>query len=277
MRAWKRSGDIMSNNSRFKPNSVVVADSAEYMQNVMPADCIDLTVTSPPYDDLRNYNGYKFDARSMIEGLYRVTKEGGVVVWVVGERIRGGRSLTSLDCAYIARDIGFVIHDMMIYQKKNTPFMRSNAYTPCYELMWVFSKGKPKTFNPLKVPTKRNGKVMGIANKTPDATYNKVPVEMKKMKTKTNIWEYAVGLGGTTNDKIAFRHPAVFPEKLAADHIFSWSNKGDLVFDPMCGSGTTCKMAHLSGRLWFGIDISPEYINIATQRMNETVHGKEKS
>ena len=234
----------------------------------LPGDCIDLTVTSPPYDKLRDYDGYSFDAGRIAEGLYRVTKPGGVVVWVVGEHINGGRSMTSFEQALLFRDCGFTVHDVMIYQKKNTPFMRSNAYTNAWEFMLVFSKGgPPKTFNPLKTPTVRSGEELLTHNKLPDGVNKKKRARLNPEKTRTNIWAYAVGLGGTTSDKVAFQHPAVFPEKLAADHIRSWSNPGDLVLDPMCGSGTTCKMALLHGRRYLGIDISPTYIEIARQRL----------
>lgn len=133
--------------------------------------------------------------------------------------------------------------------------------------MIVFSKGKPKTFNPLKEPTKRHGWETAVSNKGPDAVNRKRPVELKKEKTKNNIWQYAVGYGGTTTDKIAFQHPAVFPERLAEDHILSWTNPGAIVLDPMCGSGTTCKMARKNNRKWIGIDISKEYIRIANNRL----------
>jgi site-specific DNA-methyltransferase (adenine-specific) len=159
------------------------------------------------------------------------------------------------------------MHDVMIYQKKNTPFMRSNAYTNAFEFMFVLSKGKPKTFNPLKEKTIRNGFEMVDCNKKSDGINKKNLKKKKKEKTRTNIWSYAVGMGGTTSDKIAFKHPAVFPEKLALDHILSWSNEGDLVFDPMCGSGTTCKMAYLAKRNYLGIDISQEYVDIAFKRI----------
>ena len=228
---------------------------------------IDLTVTSPPYDKLRDYKGYDFPFEAIADELYRVTAEGGVLVWVVGDRINGGRSLTSFRQAIYFQEIGFSAHDIMIYQKKNTPFMRSNAYTNAYEMMFVLSKGKPKTFNPLKVPTQRHGFEKLTHNKLPDGINKKKLGELKKEKTRTNIWSYAVGLGGTTSDRIAFEHPAVFPEKLALDHILSWTNPGDIVLDPMCGSGTTGKMALLSDREFTGIDISPEYIDIARQRL----------
>ena len=248
-------------------NKFVATDAINYMKKNMKRETVDLTVTSPPYENLRDYKGYKFDAEQMLSQLFRVTKQGGVVVWVIGDKINGGRSLNSFDHAFIGRDCGFNVHDVMIYQKKNTPFMRSNAYTNCFELMLIFSKGPPKTFNPLTVPTKRSGWEMAVSNKGPDGVNNKVPVELKKEKTKTNIWSYAVGFGGTTTDKIAFEHPAVFPEKLAEDHILSWSNEEDLVFDPMCGSGTTCKMASMHRRRWLGLDISKDYIEVAKQRL----------
>jgi len=243
-----------------------IANCIDFMRE-MPENCVDLVVTSPPYDNLRNYKGYSFDFEAVARGLFKVLKDGGVIVWVVGDKINGGRTLTSFRQAIFFQELGLFAHDVMIYQKKNTPFMRSNAYTNCFEFMFVFSKGKPKTFNPLKEPTVRNGMEMLVHNKQADGVNKKVLKELKTEKTKTNIWQYAVGLGGTTSDKIAFGHPAVFPEKLAHDHILSWSNEGDLVFDPMCGSGTTCKMAHLAKRKYLGVDISEEYIEIAKQRL----------
>ena len=247
-----------------------VGDCVDFMLCQLPPDSIHLTVTSPPYDNLRDYRGYEFRFEKIAKGLFRVTTEGGVVVWVVGDRIKGGRTLTSFRQGLFFQEIGFQVHDVMIYQKKNTPFMRSNAYTNCYEFMFVLSKGSPATFNPLKIATSRNGYEMLVHNKQADGVNKKVLGELKKEKTKTNIWQYAVGLGGTTSDKIAFEHPAVFPEKLAQDQILSWTNPGDVVFDPMCGSGTTCKMAMLNDRKWIGVDIAKEYVNIARQRIKKT-------
>jgi len=155
----------------------------------------------------------------------------------------------------------------MIYKKKNTPFMRSNAYTNCYEFMFIFSKDKPNTFLPVMEKTVRQGFEMVVYNKGADAKNNKVLKELKSEKTKTNIWEYAVGLGGSTKDKDAFKHPAIFPEKLAEDHILTWCKEGDIVFDPMCGSGTTLKMAKKHNRQYIGCDISLEYVDIAKNRV----------
>ena len=248
-------------------NNIYCDDCINFMQK-LPENYIDLTVTSPPYDDLRNYNGYKFDYHTIAQQLYRVTKKGGVIVWVVGDKInKGNKTLTSFRHALAFQEVGFNVHDTMIYRKKNTPFMRSNAYTNCFEFMFVFTKGSPKTFNPLKEKTARSGFEMLVHNKKADGINKKILGKLNEEKTKTNIWEYAVGLGGTTNDKIAFKHPAVFPEKLAQDHILSWSNEGDLIFDPMCGSGTTCKMALLNNRNYLGCDISQDYVDIAQERI----------
>ena len=245
-----------------------VADCVRFMKQKMRENIVDLTITSPPYDNLRNYNGYSFNFEDIAQQLYRVTKTGGILIWIVGDKIHKGKSLTSFEQGLFFQKIGFRMHDVMIYKKKNTPFMRSNAYTNCFEFMFVLAKGKPKTFNPLKQKTVRNGYEMLTFNKKADGINKKNWKELKKLKTKNNIWEYAVGLGGTTSDKIAFQHPAVFPEKLAEDHILSWSNKGDIVFDPMCGSGTTCKMATLHDRKFIGVDISKTYIDIAKKRVN---------
>ena len=243
-----------------------VADCVEFMSE-MDAGVVNLTVTSPPYDNLRDYKGYSFDFESIAKQLYRVTKPGGIVVWVVGDKINGGRTLTSFRQGIFFQEIGFQMHDVMIYQKKNTPFMRSNAYTNCYEFMFVLSKGKPNTFNPLMTKTVRHGEEMLVYNKKSDGVNKKVLKALKKEKTRTNIWSYAVGLGGTTKDRIAFKHPAVFPEKLAEEHILSWTDPDDLVFDPMCGSGTTGKMALIHRRRFIGVDISEEYIAIAKKRV----------
>lgn len=251
----------------FDLNNIYNIECVEGMK-LLPDNVIDLVVTSPPYDDLRDYRGYKFDYKSIAEELYRVVKIGGVVVWVVGDKIKNGnKTLTSFKHGLFFQEIGFNVHDVMIYQKKNTPFMRSNAYTNCYEFMFVFSKGKPNTFNPIKTKTARNGIEKLVSNKKSDGINKKVIGELKKEKTLTNIWEYAVGLGGTTTDKIAFEHPAVFPEKLAQDHILSWTNESDIVFDPMCGSGTTCKMAKLNNRKFLGMEISKEYTEISIKRI----------
>ena len=248
-------------------DEIICRDAVEVMQ-AMPPDSVDLVVTSPPYDELRNYNGYSFNFEGIAKGLSRVIKKGGVLVWVVGDKInKGNRTLTCFKQALFFQSLGFNAHDVMIYKKKNTPFMRSNAYTNCYEFMFVFSKGSPKTFNPLKTKTVRQGQEMLPFNKKADGINKKIRGELKPEKTLTNIWDYAVGYGGSTSDKIAFQHTAIFPEKLAEDHILSWTKTGDIVFDPMCGSGTTCKMAAINKRHYIGCDISKEYVALTKKRL----------
>lgn len=249
-------------------NSIITDNCINFMSQ-LDDNIIDLTVTSPPYDNLRNYKGYTFHFEDIAKQLFRITKKNGVLVWVVGDKIvKGNRTLTSFKQCLFFQEIGFNVHDVMIYKKKNTPFMRSNAYTNCHEFMFVLSKGTPKIFNPILENTVRNGFEKVVANKGADAVNKKVLKELKKEKTKTNIWEYAVGLNGSTKDKDAFAHPAIFPEKLAEDHILTWTNPHDLVFDPMCGSGTTCKMAKKNNRNYIGCDISQDYVDIANKRLS---------
>jgi len=252
---------------KYEINNIYNVDCLVGMKE-LPSECVNLVVTSPPYDDLRDYTGYHFDFENIAKEIFRVMKKGGVVVWVVGDKIKNGdRTLTSFKQCLYFQEIGFNVHDIMIYRKKNTPFMRSNAYTNCYEFMFVFSKEKVSTFNPLKTKTARHGFEKLVSNKKADGINNKVVAELKEEKTLTNIWDYAVGLGGSTNDKIAFQHTAIFPEKLAQDHILSWTNEGDLVFDPMSGSGTTCKMAKLNKRNYLGMEISKEYTDLSIRRL----------
>ena len=239
----------------------------------MPDNFIDLTVTSPPYDGLRTYKGYSFPFEDIAKELYRVTKQGGVVVWVVGDAvIDGGESGTSFRQALFFQQVGFLIHDTMIYRKKQCPFPMSNRYNQVFEYMFVFSKGKPKTTNLIKVKTKYDvtelGKKSNHTTRNPDGSQSSMKYEMnKEYKTKDNVWEYGNGIGQTTNDKIAFKHPALFPEQLAEDHIVSWSNEGDLIYDCFGGSGTTAKMAHKWKRNWILSEISKEYVELAEKRL----------
>jgi site-specific DNA-methyltransferase (adenine-specific) len=260
--------DIMIASSKeLEIDQIYCGDCVDLMKKIAP-NSIDLVVTSPPYDTLRNYNGFSFTFEKIVAELLRVLNDQGIIVWVIGDKIENGnKSLTSFRQAIYFQEHGFKIHDVMIYQKKNTPFMRSNAYTNCYELMIVLSKKGPKTFNPIMVKTRRKGFEMLPHNKLADGINKKALGELKEQKVKNNIWQYAVGLGGTTKDKIAFTHPAVFPEKLAEDQIITWTNEGDIVLDPMCGSGTTCKMAMINNRHFIGIDISDEYCEIAKKRL----------
>lgn len=259
-------------------NKIFNSDNVELL-STMPSDFIDLTVTSPPYDDLRNYDGYTLDLNGLISGLYRVTKPGGIVVWVVGDStLKGSETGNSFRQVLEFLNAGFRLHDTMIY-KKNTssfPARRSgNRYTQIFEYMFVFSKGKPKTANLI---CDKENKWAGHTNwgrNTQRGKDNELK-ETKKIKEvpshspRNNIWEYNVGGGFATKDKIAHKHPAIFPEKLAEDHILTWSEKGDLVFDPFLGSGTTAKMAYVNERYYIGCDISEAYCDIAKERIENS-------
>lgn len=197
--------------------------------------------------------------KPVIQELYRVTKQGGVVVWVVGDAtVKGSETGTSFKQALFFKEIGFNLHDTMIYAKQNPVPYHHNRYNPQFEYMFIFSKGVPKTFNPIQENTKgfKTGKYryqdgsLKVAN---------TPI-IKETKMLNNIWYYVVGGKGNN-------HPASFPEKLAEDHILSWSNEGDIILDPMAGSGTTLKMAKKNNRNYIGIEISPEYIEIINKRL----------
>ena len=235
-------------------------------------DCsVDLTVTSPPYDNLRTYNGnieqWSFEKfQAIAKELYRVTKQGGVVVWVVGDAtIKGSETGTSFRQALYFKEIGFNLHDTMIWKKTNPFNFGSNyCYTQCFEYMFVFSKGKPKTINLIHDrPLKNPGMKFRQTRRSDDdfMEYDDKIVTLKKVGRRLNVWEMPV-------QSIRW-HSAIFPEQLAEDHILSWSNEGDLVLDPMCGSGTTCKMAKLNGRNYIGIDIAEEYVEMARRRVEE--------
>ncbi len=231
----------------------------------MPDNFIDLTITSPPYDDLRIYNGYSFDFQSVAFDLFRVTKQGGVVVWIVGDStIKGSESGTSFRQALGLKEVGFNLHDTMIWRKTNPmPKFKHKRYFDVFEYMFILSKGQPKTFNPLLQPNKRAGELYDYTAKL--KTTGKVRIKktfnINDERYKDNIWECAVAKNETD-------HPAVFPESLIADHITSWSNEGDIVYDPFMGSGTTALAARSLGRTYIGSEISQEYCLIAEGRLS---------
>ena len=232
---------------------------------------IDLTVTSPPYDNLRNYNGYEFDFESIAKELFRVTKVGGVVVWVVGDAtINGSETGTSFKQSLYFKEIGFNLHDTMIWRKIN-PMPQTKIgrrYTLAMEYMFIFTKGLVKTFNPIMEKTKTFGKDLSPSTqRRPDGSKSQTRLnaqigrKINEYKQLSNVWDILT--------KTYSGHPATFPEKLAEDHIYTWSNKGDLVYDPFTGSGTTAKMSIKLDRNYIGSEISKEYCDIANKRINK--------
>jgi DNA modification methylase len=247
----------------------------------MPDCFVDLTVTSPPYDNLRDYKGYSFPFEEIAKELYRITKQGGVVVWVVKDAtVNGNKSLTSFKQCLYFQSIGFNVYDTMIYSKTSGGLPHKCRYRDAIEFMFVLSKGKPKTTNLIK---DRKNKYGGTY------TFGKTTVREKdgllgdrkqrlveELGYRYNIWEYATGKGNTTSDTFAFEHPAMFPEQLCLDHIITWSNENDLVYDCFMGSGTTAKMSILSNRNFIGSELSNEYCNIIEERIKKAWEEKRK-
>jgi len=242
---------------------------------------VDLTVTSPPYDDLRTYDNtlnWNFDIFKQIANkLYQITADGGVVVWVVGDKTKkGNESGTSFKQALYFKEIGFNLHDTMIYAKANPFPLTHRRYEQQFEYMFVLSKGKPKTFNPIMKENKHKGKFKTGTHRT-DGNELKPMHKLERVSDKSidnNIWYYNIGKNQSTKDAVAHKHPAIFPEQLVNDHIISWCNPGDIVFDPLMGSGTTGVVSHNLDRNFIGIEKVEKYFNIAKERINNILGGE---
>ena len=254
-----------------KLDGVYCGDSAVLLRGLQDV-CIDLTVTSPPYDDLRTYDGFTFDFETIARELFRVTKPGGVVVWVVGDgTVNGSESGESFRQALFFKEVGFKLHDTMIYEKSGFAFPESNRYYQVFEFMFVFAKEGKMTTNLLVDRENRFKERWGRwtqrgrdgSLKDVDKTY-----KGKSHGVRFNVWRYVQGYGYGTADGFAYEHPAMFPEELARDHILSWSNVGDVVLDPFAGAGTTLKMAKSLGRHYIGFEISERFCKLARRRVD---------
>ncbi len=234
----------------------------------IPDDFIDLVVTSPPYDNLRKYNGYIFDFKPIARELYRIMKNGAVIIWVVGDStINGSESGTSFNQALFFKEIGFNLHDTMIYQKINYIPLTHNRYEQSFEYMFCLTKGKPTVFNPIKIPTKGGGtqynlKRKGYCNTIKEGAQRRRDenITIGDTKIHSNVFQYSCGSSRVN-------HPAPFPKELAKDQILSWSNESDLVYDPFIGSGTTALMAKQNNRNYIGSEISKQYFDLCESRL----------
>ena len=256
----------------IKLNQVYCGDAIEVMKN-FGANYVDLTVTSPPYDNLRTYNNssiWNWEVFAEIaRQLSRVTKQGGVVVWIVGDAtIKGSETGTSFKQALYFKEIGFNLHDTMIWEKQTFTATGSlkTRYAQVFEYIFIFTKGPIRTFNPIKDrPTKGPRKKHGTIRQSDGSTKKQSSigkVYSNKLAQRFNVWKINTECSNTNRF-----HPAQYPEQLANDHIISWSNEGDTVLDPMMGSGTTVKIAKLLNRNFIGIEKDPEYFEIAKQRI----------
>jgi DNA modification methylase len=249
----------------------------------MENECVDLTITSPPYDDLRTYNshlsgnktefnGYSFPFEKIASELFRITKKGGVVVWVVGDATnKGSETGTSFRQALYFKECGFDLYDTMIYQKTGTPFPQKTRYNQTFEYMFVFSKGKPNNFNPIM---KKNATAGAVRN---SRKFRNVDGEMipgfngkpvNEYGIENNIWLIKNGMNKSTKDLVAFEHPAIFPEELVAKHLITWTKENDVIYDPFMGSGTTAKLSLQLGRKWIGSELDESYSNICNKRID---------
>lgn len=246
----------------------------------LDSESIDLVVTSPPYDDLRTYKDkskWNWDVFCSIAlSLYRVVKQGGVVIWVVNDKtVEGNETGTSFKQALFFKEIGFNLFDTMIWEKKIFKYPEFRRYYQIFDYMFIFSKGRPKTYNLIKdrknITYNPSDKEYSFHNRRKrDGTVDRKIYKRKIKKPygiRTNIWKIE-----TTKDR--YNHPAIYPTQLAYDHIISWSNEGDVVLDPMCGSGTTLEMAEYLNRKWVGIDIVESYCKETVKRIKS---GKKKN
>ena len=244
-------------------------DCAEGLKK-LEAESVDLVVTSPPYDNLRTYNGYSFDFEGIANELYRVVRVGGVVVWVVSDGTENGSETgTSFKQALYFKEIGFNLHDTMIWKKDTCSLPESTRYYANFEYMFVFSKGKPKTINLIEdrknlwSGTNIHGTFRQADGKTKERSSAWKETVCKDYGVRFNVWE----IPSEKNNKTG--HPAVFPSKIARDHIISWSDRGDTVLDPFSGSGTTAIEALNNGREFIGFEISKKYYEKSLQRIKD--------
>ena len=244
-------------------------DCVAWMQG-QPDHSIDMVLTSPPYDDLRSYQGYAWDVSAVFRELYRVIRPGGVVVWNVADAtVRGSETGSSMRQALTAMDLGFRLHDTQIYVKRNPmpTNSRTRRYHQAWEYLFVLSRGTPRVFNPIMVPALYGGGTARMRYRGADGAvaYRDTP---RNSHTKLrNVFEYTVGGGHSSRDPTAHDHPAIMPEQLARDQILTWSDPGDIVYDPFTGSGTTLVVARELQRRALGTEISEKYCDLARARL----------
>ena len=252
------------------PDTIYTGDNVATLKT-FPDACIDLVVTSPPYDNLRTYGGHTWDFEGVARELTRVLKPGGVIVWVVADAtVKGSETLTSMRQAIHFKDVcGLNVHDTMIWNKSETNFPDTVRYSQSWEYMVILSKGAPKTTNLIADRQNKSfGRMrVGTDRSASGETRKSYTKPVKEMGVRMNLWCVTPEKGNIRRE-----HPATFPLDLARDHILSWSNEGDVVLDPFAGSGTTCLAARDAGRQYVGIEINPEYVEIINRRLGLANH-----
>jgi len=253
------------------------SDCLDYLKT-LPDNSIKFTLTSPPYDDIRDYNGYSFPFESIAQELWRTTKAGGAIAWNVADAtVKGSETGTSMRQALYFISLGFRLHDTMIYAKKNPmpAGVSSKRYHQAWEYIFILSKDAPETFNPIMVKAKFGHLEANMKHRGRDGEIKYTKTKRNEFTKVRNIFEYNIGGGHSTKDKVAFGHPALMPEQLAQDMITTWTNEGDEVFDPFTGAGTTAKMCLLSNRKFHGTELSLEYCELIKERIELTLNPPE--
>jgi DNA modification methylase len=241
----------------------------DYMKT-LPDNSLKFTLTSPPYDDIRDYKGYSFPFEEIAQELWRVTRPGGVIAWNVADAtVKGSETGTSMRQALYFMSLGFKLHDTMIYAKKNPmpASVSSKRYHQSWEYIFILSKDAPETFNPIMVKAKYGHLGANMKHRGKNGTIEYKKTKRNEFTKVRNIFEYSVGGGHSTKDKVAFKHPALMPEQLASDMISTWTDPGDTVFDPFTGAGTTAKMCMVLGRKFHGTEMSLDYCKIIKERL----------
>jgi site-specific DNA-methyltransferase (adenine-specific) len=246
----------------------------DYLKS-LPDNSIKFTLTSPPYDDIRDYNGYSFPFEDIANELWRTTKVGGVIAWNVADAtVKGSETGTSMRQALYFMSLGFRLHDTMIYAKKNPmpAGVSSKRYHQAWEYIFILSKDAPETFNPIMVKAKFGHLEANMKHRGKDGEIKYTKTKRNEFTKVRNIFEYSIGGGHSTKDKVAFGHPALMPEQLAHDMITTWTNESDEVFDPFTGAGTTAKMCLLANRRFHGTELSLEYCELIKTRIELTLN-----
>jgi DNA modification methylase len=260
-------------------NIRIYNDSCLDYLKTLPDNSIKFVLTSPPYDDIRDYKGYSFPFEDIAKELWRTTKSGGVIAWNVADAtVKGSETGTSMRQALYFMSLGFRLHDTMIYAKKNPmpAGVSSKRYHQAWEYIFILSKDAPETFNPITVKAKFGHLEANMKHRGKDGEIKYKKTKRNEYTKVRNIFEYSVGGGHSTKDKIAFEHPAIMPEQLALDMISTWTNEGDEVFDPFTGAGTTAKMCLILNRKFHGTEISLDYCNISKERIDNFLNSSSK-
>lgn len=255
-------------------NKVYCTDCVEGMKK-LPENSVDIVVTSPPYDKVRDYDGnVEFDLHATGEGIHRVLKDGGIAVMVIQDQTKNfGKSLTSFKTIIDWCDnVGFKLFECVIYRKHGVEgAWWSKRFRVDHEYMPIFLKGeRPQYFNkePVKIPSKHGGKVLtGSGNRKTDGTTTKtVTRPINKMKCPGTVWNYL--MAGDKNP-LKRKHPAVFPDKIPLDFIQVFCPENGVVMDPFLGSGSTAVAAKKLGRNFIGFEAVPEYCELAKERIKK--------